>query len=108
MEAEDSKQECLFFQFLLAIGDDRHRRSEDVKKFAVRNIDQEDEAWNHMRVPEKVGIDSYISKELRQEVTAKGNPIVGTGRSQVCKVGASLGNLRMGDAITFDEEAGKL
>jgi len=93
---------------LLAVGDDRHRRSEDVKKFAVRNIDQEEQAWNYMKVPEKVGIDFYISKELRQEVTAEGNPIVGTGRREVGHIIASLNDFRMSHTITFDEKAGKL
>jgi hypothetical protein len=79
-----------------------------VKKFAVRNIDQEDQAWNHMEIPEKIGIDSYISKELRQEVTAKGNPIVGTDRREVGHIIAGLNDFRMSHTVPFDEEAGKL
>lgn len=91
----------------LAVGDDCHRRSEDVKKFAVRNIDQEDEAWNHMRVPEKIGIDFNISKELGQEVTAEGNPIVGTDRREVGHIIAGLNDFGMSHAIPFNEKAGK-
>jgi hypothetical protein len=79
-----------------------------VKKFAVRNIDQEDQAWNHMEIPEKIGIDFYISKELRQEVTAEGNPIVGTDRREVGHIIASLNDFRMSHTVPFDEEAGKL
>jgi hypothetical protein len=76
-----------------------------VKKFAVRNIDQEDQAWNHMEIPEKIGIDSYISKELRQEVTAKGNQIVGTDIREVGHIIASLNDFRMSHTVPFDEEA---
>ncbi len=49
----------------LAVGDNRHRRSEDVKQFAVRNIDEKDEAWHDVQVPEKISIKFYISQELR-------------------------------------------
>jgi len=93
---------------LLAVGDDRYRRSEDVKQFAVRNINQEDQAWDHMEIPEKIGIDSYISKELGQEVTAEGNPIVGTDRREVGHIIASLNDFRMSHTVPFDEKAGKL
>ncbi len=61
-----------------------------------------------MEIPEKIGIHFYISKGLSQEVTAKRNPIVGTDRCEVCHIIPSLNNLRVSDAVPFDEEAGKL
>ena len=35
-----------------------------MKQFAVREVDEKDEAGDDMEVPEKVGIDSNVSEEL--------------------------------------------
>jgi hypothetical protein len=75
-----------------------------VKQFAVWNIDEEDQAGYDMEIPEKIGVDSYISKELRQEVTAEGNPIVGTHRREVGHIIPSLNDFRMSHAVPFDEK----
>ena len=53
-----------FCQGFLAVGDDGHRRGENVKQFAMGKIDNPDEAWDDMKVPEEVGIDLKLSEEL--------------------------------------------
>jgi hypothetical protein len=55
----------LFRQLFLAVGDDRHGRSEDMEQLAVGNVNDPDEAGNDVEVPEEVGIDSYLSQEMR-------------------------------------------
>lgn len=35
-----------------------------MKQLAVGNIDNPDEAWDDMEVPEEIGIDFHISEEL--------------------------------------------
>ncbi len=53
-----------FFLSFLTVRDDSQRGGEDVKQFAVGNIDDPEEAWNDVEVPEEVGIDFDISKKL--------------------------------------------
>ncbi len=36
-----------------------------MKQFAVGNIDEKDETGNDMKIPEEIGIDPYVSEELR-------------------------------------------
>jgi hypothetical protein len=79
-----------------------------VKQFAVRNIDEEDQAGYDMEIPEEISVDPYISEELRQEVTSKGDPVIGTHRSEVCEVCASLDDLRVGDPVALYEKTRKL
>ena len=74
----------------------------------MRNINEKNEARHDMKVSEKIGMDFYISKELRQEVTAEGNPIVGTDGREVSHIIAGLNDFRMSHTVPFDEEAGKL
>jgi len=47
----------------LAIGDDGHGRGENVKQFAMGDIDEPDEAGNDMKIPEEVRIDLNIPEE---------------------------------------------
>jgi hypothetical protein len=54
-----------------------------MKQFAVREVDEKDEARDDMEVPEEVSVDLYIPEKLGKEVTTKGDPIVGTGRGEV-------------------------
>ena len=42
-----------------------------MKQFAMWNIDNPDEAGDHMEVPEKVCIDLNVPEELGKEVTPK-------------------------------------
>jgi hypothetical protein len=54
----------LFCRGFLTVGDDGHRRGEDVEEFAMGDINKPDEAWDDMEVPEEVGIDFHVSEEL--------------------------------------------
>jgi hypothetical protein len=55
----------------LAVRDDSHGRGEDVKEFAMGDIDDPDETRDDMEVPEEVCVDFYISQELRYKVTCE-------------------------------------
>jgi hypothetical protein len=51
----------LSIKFFLAIRNDRHGRGENMKKFAMGNVDNPDEAWHDVEVPQEVGVDLNIS-----------------------------------------------
>jgi len=78
-----------------------------VKQFAVGNIDNPEKAWDDVEVPEEVGIDFHVSKELGYKVTPKGNPVIGAGRCEVRQVIVRLDDFMMGNPVTLDKEAGK-
>ncbi len=48
----------------LAVGYYGHRRGEDVEQLAVWDVDKPDEAWHHMKIPEKIGVDLYVPEKL--------------------------------------------
>lgn len=60
-----------------------------------------------MEIPEKVSINFYISKELGQKVTSKGNPIISTGRGEVGQVDTSLHDFMVCDPIALNKKARK-
>ncbi len=91
----------------LPIGDDSDRRRKNVKQFAVGDIYDPDEARDDMEVPEEVGVDSYVSEELRQKITPEGKPVIGAGGSEVSQKSFCPNDLRVSDAIPFDKETGK-
>ena len=79
-----------------------------MKQLAVRNIDHPDEAWDDVEIPEEVGIDFHVSEKLGYQVTPKGNPVVGALGGEVSQIDLCLNNFWMGNAITLNEETGKL
>ncbi len=91
-------------QRLLAVGDDGDRRGEDVKELAVGDVDKKDEAWNHMKIPEKISIDLYISEKLRHKVSTKRDPVVCAGRSEVGHINPGLDDFRVSDSITLNQK----
>ena len=103
----DPRHLNIFHECLLAVGDDGHRRSENVKQFAVRDVDEKDETWHHMSVPEKIGIDLYVFKEQGQEVTAKRSPVIGACRGEVSHVDMCLNDLMVRDSIALHEKTRK-
>jgi hypothetical protein len=78
-----------------------------VKQFAVRDIDEKDEARYHMEIPEKIGIDFYVFKEQGQKVAAKRDPVIGAGRGEVGHVDVCLNDLMVRDPIALNKKAGK-
>ena len=75
-----------------------------MKQLAVGKIDHPDEARDHMEVPEEVGVDSYVSEELRQKIPPEGNPVIGAGRGEVSHVGMRLNDLCMCDSVALHEK----
>ena len=78
-----------------------------MKQFAVRDVDEKDEAGNHMEVPEKIGIDSYVFKGEGQEVTAERNPGICAGRGEVSHVDMGLNDLLVSDSVALHKKARK-
>ena len=78
-----------------------------MKQLAVGNIDNPDEAWNDMEVPEEVGIDFHIAKELGQKVTPEGNPVIGAGGREVSQVIVCFNDFVMCDSVPLNQETGK-
>jgi hypothetical protein len=60
-----------FCQGFLPVRDDGYGRGEDVKEFAMGDIDDPEEARDDMEVPEEVCVDFDISQELRCKVTCE-------------------------------------
>ena len=78
-----------------------------MKQLAVGDIDNPDEAWNDMEVPEEVGIDFHIAKELGQKVTPEGNPVIGAGGREVSQVIVCFNDFVMCDAVGLNKETRK-
>ena len=79
-----------------------------MEQFAVRNVDEPEQARNDMKIPEEIGIESDIFEEKREKVTSKRDPVVRTGRGEIGHIDAGLRDFRVGDAVSLDKETGDL
>jgi hypothetical protein len=82
--------------------------AQEIQQILPEAVAQRDNGYYAVEYEKLIPLLIESIKELRQEVTAKGNPIVGTHRREVGHIIASLNDFRMSHTIPFDEEAGKL
>ncbi len=75
-----------------------------MKQLAVRDVNEKDEAWHHMEVPEKIGIDSYVLEEEGQKITPKRNPVIRARRGKVSHVDMCLNDLMVGDSVALHKK----
>ena len=71
------------------------------------NVDDPDETWHDVEVPEEVSIDLNIPKELRKKVATEGEPVVGARRSEVSQIDMCLNDFMMCDTVALDKKPGK-
>lgn len=70
----------------------------------MRDINEKDETWHHMEVPQEIGIDSYVFKEEGQKVTAKRNPVICACGGEVSHVDMCLNDLMVRDSVALHKK----
>jgi hypothetical protein len=68
-QGRGSPAKVLFRKSLLPVGYNGHGRGKDMEQFAVRDVDEKDEAGYYMEIPQEVRIDFYISEKLREKIS---------------------------------------